>query len=481
MNAFAKLQHSSDSASRRGNVKKAPMASDITSQPLVVYSNTSLLPGSFCTCGGGCLRCLGVIQPKLTISQPNDKYEQEADRMADQVMRMPVSHLQRQIEPEEEEEELLQTKSLPEQMTPLVQRQPEEEEEEETLQTKPGGGQRSKMTLSFYNRLQSLRGSGQPLTGPDRAFFGRRMLHDFSGVQVHTDSEAALMNHQLGARAFTHGHDIYFGAGQYDPHSSQCKRLIAHELAHVLQQKEDRIQRDDQGVTTEEFDLAQQKRNYQRLVDRWYDRYQNNLQTNARRARNANQRFIEFEEGGINQLRTVGSLGGSVIALFGGPAAVVGLCVTVLTEVAAQNLSSKEAKIAAAASNLGGKLEEAQRVLESQRDNLDARIESMTSPYDHTGWWEIFNLLGNYGVPEVVSENIIYRDLLLELARGGGYNISGSQWNVDNMSIFGDAPWYHSWDWGSPGWTNGRDIVDELNKLAEGDPSTRIRVSINPP
>jgi hypothetical protein len=105
----------------------------------------------------------------------------------------------------------------------------------------------------------------------------------------------------------------------------------------------------------------------------------------------------------------------------------------------------------------------------------------MTSAHDHSGWWEIANLIANYGVPEIVEENIIYRELLLQLARGGGYNISGSQWNVDNTSIFGDAPWYHSWDLGSPGWTNGRDIADELNAIAEVDPSTRVEVSINPP
>ena len=54
----------------------------------------------------------GQLQAKLTIGQPNDKYEQEADRVADQVMRMPDSIVQRQTESEEEEEELVQTKSI---------------------------------------------------------------------------------------------------------------------------------------------------------------------------------------------------------------------------------------------------------------------------------------------------------------------------------------------------------------------------------
>ena len=85
-----------------------------------------------------------TFQPKLTIGQPNDKYEQEADRVADEVMRMPEPQVQRQVEPEEEEEETLQTKPLASQITPLVQVQrqeePEEEEEEEAIQTKLADG-----------------------------------------------------------------------------------------------------------------------------------------------------------------------------------------------------------------------------------------------------------------------------------------------------------------------------------------------------
>jgi hypothetical protein len=79
----------------------------------------------------------GTLQAKLRIGQPEDIYEQEADRVADAVMRMPEPGVQRQVEPEEEE--TLQTKPLANQITPLVQvqRQEEPEEEEETLQAKP--------------------------------------------------------------------------------------------------------------------------------------------------------------------------------------------------------------------------------------------------------------------------------------------------------------------------------------------------------
>ena len=107
-----------------------------------------------CNCGGApgvdgfCAQCRSkqltgenqlTIQSKLTIGQPGDKYEQEADRVADQVMRMPDSQVQRQAEPNEEEEDTLQTKPIAGQITPLVQRQVEaKEEEEEPVQTKQG-------------------------------------------------------------------------------------------------------------------------------------------------------------------------------------------------------------------------------------------------------------------------------------------------------------------------------------------------------
>ncbi len=83
----------------------------------------------------------GALQAKLKIGRPNDKYEQEADRVADQVMSMPEPRVLRQIEPEEEEEESIQSKPITEQITPLVQRQAESEEEEELIQPKQIAGQ----------------------------------------------------------------------------------------------------------------------------------------------------------------------------------------------------------------------------------------------------------------------------------------------------------------------------------------------------
>jgi hypothetical protein len=184
------------------------------------------------------------LQAKLRIGQPGDVYEQEADRVADAVMRMPEPGVQRQVEPEEEEEETLQSKPLAYQITPLVQVQrqeepeeeeemllakplaqeitplvqrqvvPEEEEEEEELQAKATSGHISEVNSNFESHIQSFKGGGQPLSENDRTFFEPRFGRDFSNVRIHWDNAATQVNQELGARAFTHGRNIYFGAGQ---------------------------------------------------------------------------------------------------------------------------------------------------------------------------------------------------------------------------------------------------------------------------
>jgi hypothetical protein len=192
---------------------------------------------------GPVLSLKGLIQPKLTIGQPNDKYEQEADRVADQVMRMPEpkkSLVQRQEEvPDEEEEEPVQTKPISDQITPLVQRQEgEEEEEEETpIQTKPLFGKPSRVTPGLHSRLQSIKSGGQPLPKSLRNFFEPRFGADFSGVRVHMDSKAAETAKSINSKAFTTGKDVVFNTGQYSPHTHTGKSLIAHELTHVVQQR----------------------------------------------------------------------------------------------------------------------------------------------------------------------------------------------------------------------------------------------------
>ena len=177
----------------------------------------------------------GTLQAKLKIGQPGDKYEQKADRVADAVMRMPEPGVQRQVEPEEEEEETLQAKPLAEEITPLVQRQVEPEEE---LQTKATSGHLSEVTANLESNILSLKGSGQPLPESDRAHFEPRFGRDFSHVRVHMDEQAADSAEAMHARAYTTGNHIVFGAGQFVPKSTEGRLLLAHELTHVVQQQE---------------------------------------------------------------------------------------------------------------------------------------------------------------------------------------------------------------------------------------------------
>ena len=185
-------------------------------------------------------RVVAGIQAKLVVGQPGDIYEQEAERVADAVMRMTEPEVQRQfeLEEEEEEEEQIQTKLLAKQITPVVQRQEgkEEREEKEILQTKELSGKAPEVTPDLESSIQSLKGGGQLLPESVRAFFEPRFSYDFSQVRIHADSEAAETAQALKARAFTVGQDIVFGAGEYAPKSTTGKRLLAHELTHVVQQ-----------------------------------------------------------------------------------------------------------------------------------------------------------------------------------------------------------------------------------------------------
>lgn len=212
------------------------------------------------------------IQPKLTVGAANDQYEQEADRVARQVMTMPDSAVNPQsgISTEEDKDKVLQTKPLAESISPFVQRelenrgssddkeeelpvqtkadghgmerlqrQPEmEEEEQKPVQSKPLQTRAESVTDSFdagdevEARLNTSKGGGSPLPDHVRGFMEPRFGVDFSQVRVHTNSEALKMNQDVGAKAFTHGSDIYYGAGQ----TPGNLELTAHELTHVVQQ-----------------------------------------------------------------------------------------------------------------------------------------------------------------------------------------------------------------------------------------------------
>jgi hypothetical protein len=214
------------------------------------------------------------IQTKLQISTPGDPYEQEADRVADTVMRMAepkpatkedekplpakslatgISRLAQRApeQPLEEEKEKVAAKLLA-QRAPVAVREdddekkvatkletsptPQEEEKEKSVQAKGGQTPASGATATVSANIDALNSGGSPLPNTTRAFFEPRFGADFSGVRVHTDSRTAETAKSINARAFTVGPNIGFATGQYAPDSQHGRHVLAHELTHVVQQ-----------------------------------------------------------------------------------------------------------------------------------------------------------------------------------------------------------------------------------------------------
>lgn len=154
------------------------------------------------------------IQRKLTIGTADDPMEREADAMAGNVMQIPEKNFVQRCACEEEER---------------VQRKPSSS----FIQT------RSTETIADANvsdQINASRGNGQSMDSCTINFMQTRFGADFSNVNIHTGSEATAMSRELSAKAFTVGNDIYFNEGQYQPGSNSGKHLLAHELAHTLQQ-----------------------------------------------------------------------------------------------------------------------------------------------------------------------------------------------------------------------------------------------------
>lgn len=155
---------------------------------------------------------LRAIQAKLTINQPGDEYEQEADRVAEQVVQMkeaPCHCGGACSECKAGQENLIQLKSRP---------------------TSNSSG-----AFVSGNFLQGL-GTGRILEPSIRTFFEGRLGYDFSQVRVHDDAPAAESARSIKALAYTTGQNVVFGSGQYAPESNSGRQLLAHELTHVIQQ-----------------------------------------------------------------------------------------------------------------------------------------------------------------------------------------------------------------------------------------------------
>jgi Domain of unknown function (DUF4157) len=173
------------------------------------------------------LQQMPMIQAKLTIGESDDPLEREADRVADQVLAAPVNstvstaphHIQR-------------------------------------FTGQASGGAGMVAPASVESVLSS---PGSPLEPGLQKDMGQRFGHDFSRVRVHTDAAAGRSARDVNANAYTVGDNIVFGAGRFVPGTHEGRRLIAHELTHVVQQSAEAGVLSPNHVISESGDIAEQE------------------------------------------------------------------------------------------------------------------------------------------------------------------------------------------------------------------------------
>lgn len=194
------------------------------------------------------------IQAKLAVGSTDDPLEHEADRVADQVMRMPAPASGLSSAPPRvsrkcaacEAEDKLQKKEADAAAParglsfapPQVSRKCAEcEKEDRKLQKKEASPATPALAEAPPSVHDALRAPGQPLDAATRAHFEPRFGQDFSSVRVHTDTTAAQSARDVNAHAYTVGRNIAFGSGQFAPWTAKGQSLLAHELTHVVQQR----------------------------------------------------------------------------------------------------------------------------------------------------------------------------------------------------------------------------------------------------
>jgi hypothetical protein len=156
----------------------------------------------------------GWVRPKLELGGVDDPEEREADEIADKVMRMPEGACCASC---------------------AAGGSCEDETVRRKLEAAAASASRPTLPRGLEHQVRRLTAGGEMLSPSLRAFFEPRFGRDFSAVRVHADRPAGEAAQAIQARAFATGNDLVFGSGQYDPHGSEGRRLLAHELAHVAQ------------------------------------------------------------------------------------------------------------------------------------------------------------------------------------------------------------------------------------------------------
>lgn len=185
------------------------------------------------------------LQTKLSVSTPGDSHEQEADRVADEVVSRRATPAQQDnklnpgsTKPENNASnpQSLQTKiSRMAEPAPAATETPQTEAQT-SLPAETATDNEQGVSAEVEQQIAGLRGQGAQLPEQVRTEMESQFNHDFSSVSIHNDSTADTLCKQLSARAFTVGSDIFFASGEYAPDSQEGKRLLAHELTHVVQQ-----------------------------------------------------------------------------------------------------------------------------------------------------------------------------------------------------------------------------------------------------
>ena len=185
-------EHSTQAAPKAGSQPAAPAQPTLAQQ----LGNAGLLR---------------ILQAKLAVGDPQDHFEQEADRVADQVMRMPDVAAGSAPAPASTQTTAVQRAADATSALPVVD-------------------------AALEEAVAGLDGRGGPLSPEVRSFMEPRFGADLSAVRIHTDAHAHELARSVNARAFTVGRNVVFGAGHYAPQTDSGRRLLAHELTHTLQQ-----------------------------------------------------------------------------------------------------------------------------------------------------------------------------------------------------------------------------------------------------
>nr|WP_294872810.1 DUF4157 domain-containing protein [uncultured Pedobacter sp.] len=187
------------------------------------------------------------LQTKLNVGDPDDPFEKEADDVADKVMRSSDANFVQLKCAACEEEETIHKKPLSTNITPFVQTKSNVE---------------STVNDQLTSSIENSRGNGSSMDNQTKSFMENRIGADFGSVKIHSGQESVQMNRALNAQAFTTGNDIYFNEGKYSPETDDGKRLLAHELTHVIQQTApvaDKAVQRKQNPTTEPVTTPSQK------------------------------------------------------------------------------------------------------------------------------------------------------------------------------------------------------------------------------